>query len=353
MLSGKAFKLSHDCVFSQLPYINLLSTVTHGIKDSGGVAARSVSGAAAKGRGVWAKQTDSMGKRGGRSKSTGSGAVKFAAPTEPVIAKLLVAACAQTWEPVTAAMYSERILRAGPWSLDTLRTITQENATAKVGLPNMRRLQVTEIAHQVADALGRGAGDAGSSNCGSSPEDNESHSAIKLAQPELEGLNVQPAQMRTQVSGGQQSPSRVQDFGATTHRETERQVVENAAPLQARAAAQETVQGSASGQVENAAPGEQSTAYVAIDVVHKFVGLLTSHNYRPLALQRVVQGSEQQWEKAVKAAVQDMQQEFKVEDMLQKWTELCDMGRELFLRELRGKATRILAHKKRHTKIKK
>ena len=93
-------------MFSQLPYIYLLSTVTHGIEDTGGVAARSVSGAATKGRGVRAKQTDSMGKRGGRSKSTGFGAIKVAAPTEPVIAKLLVAACAQTWEPVTAAMHS-------------------------------------------------------------------------------------------------------------------------------------------------------------------------------------------------------------------------------------------------------
>ena len=73
-------------------------------------------------------------------------------------------------------------------------------------------------------------------------------------------------------------------FFLNLNRGKERQVLENAAPPQARAAAQDTVQGSASRGVGNAAPGKQSTAYVAIDVVHKFVGLLSPHNYRPLAL---------------------------------------------------------------------
>jgi hypothetical protein len=41
-----SMKRTRECVFSQLLYINLLSTVTHGFKDSGGDAARSVSGAA-------------------------------------------------------------------------------------------------------------------------------------------------------------------------------------------------------------------------------------------------------------------------------------------------------------------
>lgn len=107
-----------------------------------------------------------------------------------------------------------------------------------------------------------------------------------------------------------------------------------------------------SGGEANATQDEQSAAFgaVGVGVVDRFVQLLGDHSYYPQALQRVVQGHEMQWKQTVRKAVQSLQEDLRVGDALQQFNEFGRVGRELLLRELRGKAVRILAHKKRKDK---
>jgi hypothetical protein len=96
----------------------------------------------------------------------------------------------------------------------------------------------------------------------------------------------------------------------------------------------------------------QSAAVARSDVDY-FVSLLMGGTRRSRARvvqDKVIQGFEVQWRDAVKAALKDLEAEFNIADMHAQYDVLCVFGKELLLRELQGKAVRILAHKKRKIK---
>ena len=66
----------------------------------------------------------------------------------------------------------------------------------------------------------------------------------------------------------------------------------------------------------------------------------------------VVSGFELQWEMSVAAALTDMQEGFGWQNVLDNLKEMCQVGQVCFLRELKSKAVRTLAHKKRKLKEK-
>ena len=72
------------------------------------------------------------------------------ATTDPAVAKLLMSACVAQWGEHHGSKCGAQFLRAEDWAFESLRTLSVENSTQRVGLDNMRRLQVTEIAHEVA-----------------------------------------------------------------------------------------------------------------------------------------------------------------------------------------------------------
>ena len=80
--------------------------------------------------------------------------------------------------------------------------------------------------------------------------------------------------------------------------------------------------------------------------------LLRDHQYYHGVLQRLILGYEDQWKQAVRKGLQHMQEELGICDAREQYGGMCRVIKELFLRELRGKATRILAHKKRQIKKK-
>ena len=59
---------------------------------------------------------------------------------------------------------------------------------------------------------------------------------------------------------------------------------------------------------------------------------------------------EVQWERSVAAALSELQAEFEWQNALVCFREMCPVGQVCFLRELKSKAVRILAHKKRKLK---
>jgi hypothetical protein len=132
---------------------------------------------------------------------------------------------------------------------------------------------------------------------------------------------------------------------------TARQSEVNAARHQGKSAPRGAVV-SGSGGEGTASQAEQSAAFVAATVgahvVDRFDELLRDHAYYPQNLQRVVLGHDGLWKKAVAKAIQSLQSELHINDALQQYESFCKVGRELMLRELRSKAVRILAHKKRH-----
>jgi hypothetical protein len=267
----------------------------------------------------------------------------------------MIAACAQIWDASYAEFYGQRIFEAGPWTAQTLREITADNAADKTGMENMRRYQVVQVAHRVADQIEnvesratvvvRPRGSAAAVD-GSRSEGN----------PDVPGDTAVPAAAKMQHRNGEQgrragntSSQRCVSAGLASV-VTERQLGGNAVPHQANTVAHSGVLENVSGEVETAAPAEQSSAHLAASVVTQFIGMLSRHSYHPLALQKVTAGYEQQWNKSVGVALRELQQEFQIEDVVAKYSGLCDMSKELFLRELRGKATRILAYKKRRSK---
>lgn len=64
-------------------------------------------------------------------------------------------------------------------------------------------------------------------------------------------------------------------------------------------------------------------------------------------LPQLIAGFEVQWELAVAAALADLQSEFELFDILGRFKSESKMSQVLFLRELKSKAVRILAHKKK------
>lgn len=62
---------------------------------------------------------------------------------------------------------------------------------------------------------------------------------------------------------------------------------------------------------------------------------------------RLVTGYELQWEAAVARSLDDLRSEFEIINVFDRFNKLCTMGQTLFLRELKAKATRVLAHKKK------
>lgn len=120
---------------------------------------------------------------------------------------------------------------------------------------------------------------------------------------------------------------------------------------------QQSEQGTARQQGD---PGNRSVAYAGQSAaagrangVARFVGLLMDgvrRNRARVVSEQLTQGFEVQWEQSVCAALVDLEQEFAITDMSVQYDSLCRFGRELMLRELQGKAVRILAHKKRKAK---
>jgi len=222
-----------------------------------------------------------------------------------------MAACVRKWDKPYGQMYGGYFNEAGPWTTTALRSITMDNATERVGLEPRRRIQVAEVAQEVADAIEQAA------STGLDAEISRQHAMAGLA--------------------------------AAAHKGTVRQLGETAPPPQVRTAVQIDVQETVPGVEESAAPAELSTACVALAVVSRFTRLLNQQSYCPQALQRVTAGFEAQWQQSVKSALESLQSEFRVADLGQKYDGFCAMGKELFLRELRSKSIRILAHKKRQT----
>lgn len=294
-----------------------------------------------------------MGRKHGQRRSAAK-EVTASPATETGIRNLMIAACAQIWDASYAEFYGQRIFEAGPWTAQTLREITADNAADKTGMENMRRYQVVQVAHRVADQIEIDESRAGAvGSRGSAAAVNGSRSE---GNPDVPGDTAVPAAAKMQHRNGEQgrragntSSQRGVSAGLASV-VTERQLGENAVPHQANTAAHSGVLENVSGEVETAAPAEQSSAHLAASVVTQFIGMLSRHSYHPLALQKVTTGYEQQWNKSVGVALLELQQEFKIEDVVAKYSGLCDMSKELFLRELRGKATRILAYKKRRSK---
>lgn len=81
---------------------------------------------------------------------------------------------------------------------------------------------------------------------------------------------------------------------------------------------------------------------------------ITTHFVRLLAdlrgVPRLIAGFEVQWESAVGAALADLQSEFELHDILGRFRNESRMSQVLFVRELKAKAVRILAHKKMKAK---
>jgi len=89
------------------------------------------------------------------------------------------------------------------------------------------------------------------------------------------------------------------------------------------------------------------------DVVGRAVELLadtTNRKFVRVVRPAIILGFEAEWHKSVAAALQDLEAEFQTGDILAAFAGMCEMGQELFLRELQAKAVRILAHKKRKLK---
>jgi hypothetical protein len=97
----------------------------------------------------------------------------------------------------------------------------------------------------------------------------------------------------------------------------------------------------------------QGAASEANSVTAHFLALLEGQGCMSASTQRVKCGFEVQWEMSVAAALSDMQSEFSLSCVSLKFREMCDMGQVLFLREVKTKAVRILAHKKKKLKEKK
>jgi len=271
-----------------------------------------------------------MGKKRGKSKP----APEFSenAPVGVGVKKpsdvnaFVMAACARKWTESYGSLYGRYFTDEGPWTVEALRSVTMDNATERCGLPPQYRIQAAQVAREVADAIEQASGSRGTA-----AEGNES------------GRN------ETQENSSQQRAINAGLATRSEHRDTVRQTEETAAPLQVRTAAQD-VQGTVPGVEATAAPAELSTACVAVSVVKRFVRLLGQHSYYPGALQKVVAGSEMQWEQSVRSAIVSLQSEFRDVDLSAKYDGFCIMGKELLLRELRGKATRILAHKKKQAR---
>jgi hypothetical protein len=228
-----------------------------------------------------------------------------------------------------------------------------DNATERVGLDNMRRLQVTEIAYRVAEELGSGAEIAQQQQQQlRAPVINEAHAAgaarsrERIAPAEVERLHGEGTQLHNTGQNSTQAHSMV----GIARTVTERLDGDNVAHAQAKATKHNGAGGNVSEQVDTAVPDRRSSACVASSVVQEFLELMRGHGRNPRQLQRVVEGCEEQWEKSVASALRDLKEEFQIENLHGKYETLCLMSKELFMRELRGKATRILAHKKRHMK---
>ena len=253
-------------------------------------------------------------------------------PSTSTISELVMAACVRKWGKPYGQMYGGYFNEAGPWTIAALRSISMDNATERVGLEPCRRIQVAEVAQEVADAIEQAAStgsDAEMSHAAAAEENGSSH----------HGTIGRNSSRQHAMAG----------LAAAAHKGTVRQLGETAPPPQVRTAVQIDVQETVPGVEESAAPAELSTACVALAVVSRFTRLLNQQSYYPQALQRVTAGFEAQWQQSVKSALESLQSEFRVADLGQKYDGFCAMGKELFLRELRSKSVRILAHKKRQT----
>lgn len=297
-----------------------------------------------------------MGRRATKPKSRTTSVAKPCRKFEgadPAAHQLLMKACIATWGEHSGSRWGEKFVSAEPCTAESLQTITMDNATERVGLDNMRRLQVTEIAYRVAEELGSGAEIAQQQQLLlRAPVINEAHAAgaarsrERIAPAEVERLHGEGTQLHNTGQNSTQAHSMV----GIARTVTERLDGDNVAHAQAKATKHNGAGGNVSEQVDTAVPDRRSSACVASSVVQEFLELMRGHGRNPRQLQRVVEGCEEQWEKSVASALRDLKEEFQIENLHGKYETLCLMSKELFMRELRGKATRILAHKKRHMK---
>ena len=298
-----------------------------------------------------------MGRRATKPKPSPTSVAKPCREFEgadPAAHQLLMTACIATWGEHSGSRWGEKFVSAEPWTAESLRTITMDNATQRVGLDNMRRLQVTEIAYRVAEELDSGAEIAQQQERRAPVVDEARAEGVAarsreiIAPAEVERLHGEGTQSHSTGQNSTQAHSMV----GIARTVTERLDGDNVAHAQAKATQHDGAGGNASEQVDTAVPDRRSSACVASSVVQEFLELMQVHGRNPRQLQRVVEGCEEQWEKSVASALRDLKEEFQIENLHGKYETLCPMSKELFMRELRGKATRILAHKKRHRKQK-
>ena len=294
------------------------------------------------------------GKQGSHVQKKSSGSSE-STTTDPAVAKLLMSACVAQWGEHHGSKWGAQFLRAEDWTFESLQTLSVENSTQRVGLNNMRRLQVTEIAHEVARQYVSGKAAVAPATVVSKyahphigfeempSRSREMTAPILVVQSHGEGIKARGA-------GGESTQG--SSVAGVARTGSEHHAGGDVVPVGVKTAPHNCVEADVSQQVANAAPHGESSACVAICVVSQFMELLRAQGRNPISLQRVVEGHEQQWQKSVAAALKDLQCEFHIGDLLQKYHVLCPMSKELFLRELRGKATRILAYKKRHRKAK-
>jgi hypothetical protein len=113
--------------------------------------------------------------------------------------------------------------------------------------------------------------------------------------------------------------------------------------------------GFASRAEENAAQHGASLAQgrgVTVDQSAEFHQELMRRLRQRMFRNTAIEGYAEQWNLSVAQAVVDLQSELGMGDVRQAFDGLCRIGQELFLRELKNKAVRILAHKKRKLKTK-
>lgn len=244
--------------------------------------------------------------------------------------------------------YAGVLISKGNTTSGDLAEVTGDYLYDCAGVSGDHCCEVADAANKVAEQLS-GTGIAqeerarsATAGIGASTEAQSAHLGVSSS---LETAELAHEMGNLTRSGGNRQ-QREQQVGRAV---SVRQSQVSAATFQDKAAPREAGE-SVSGERASAAVAEQCTALVTISVVEQFMGLLSSQNYYPQVLNRITSGHEQAWKQAVAKGLQHMQTELRIGDALQQYNSFCRVGRELFLRELRGKATRILAHKKRQVK---
>jgi len=206
-------------------------------------------------------------------------------------------ACNETFTEHCAPQYAQQLLDGGVTTAEGIRSVDVAWVAANTSLPSSVRNVVCECVWDARQSLALMAGGSAVENLApgvkaSQSVDQPSHSEVKVAAPSA--------------------------CLSTAQRGTD---------------------------------GSQAEGNVSLEdnqIAVRFLQLLDGLQ----GVRRLVAGYELQWEAAVATALQDLKSEFEITDIVQRFDGLCKMGQTLFLRELKGKAIRIVAYKKRMKKKK-